>query len=137
VPSSDSIASRAASLQPFVCSSTAGGLDAAWVHVAGTLDIASSRQLELTLEESAARLVVLDMRDLAFMDTAGVHAIIDASVRARDDGRRLILLRGTPNVDRVFALTGTADVVEIGDLDPPPKPPGQLPLTFADDTLIP
>jgi anti-anti-sigma factor len=137
VPSPDSIASRAASLQPFVCSSTMGELDAAWVHVAGTLDIASSLQLEVTLDESAARLVVLDMRDLAFMDCAGVHAIIDASVRARDDGRRLILLRGSPNVDRVFALTGTADVVEIGDLDPPPEPPGQLALTYADDTLIP
>jgi anti-anti-sigma factor len=137
VPSFDSIASRAAHLRPFVCSSSDDGLDAAWVHVAGALDISTSPQLEQTLDEAAARLVVLDMRDLGFMDCSGAHTIIDAAVRARDDGRRLIILRGTPNVDRVFALTGTADVVEIGDLEPLPEPPGQLHLTFTDDTLIP
>jgi anti-sigma B factor antagonist len=137
VPSPESIASRAASLRPFVCSSTNGGLDAAWVHVAGALDIETSPQLEQTLDESAARLVVLDMRDLGFMDCSGAHTIIDASVRARDDGRRLIILRGTPSVDRVFALTCTTNVVEIGDLEPLPEPPGQLHLTFTDETLIP
>jgi anti-anti-sigma factor len=135
VPIPESIARRAATLRPFICSSTAGGLDAAWVHVAGALDIATSPKLERTLEESSARLVVLDMRDLGFMDCSGVHAIVDASIRAREDGRRLILLRGTPNVDRVFALTGTSHVVEIGDIEPLPEPPGHL--HFADETLIP
>jgi anti-anti-sigma factor len=137
VPSPESIASRAASLRPFVCSTTNGALDAAWVHVAGALDIETSPQLEQTLDESAARLVVLDMRDLGFMDCSGAHTIIDASVRARDDGRQLIILRGAPSVDRVFALTGTTNVVEIGDLEPLPEPPGQLHLTFTDETLIP
>jgi anti-anti-sigma factor len=137
VPTPDSIAGRAASLRPFLCSSTGGGLDAAWVHVAGALDLATSPQLERTLEESQARLVVLDMRDLAFMDCSGVHTIIDATVRARQAGRRLILLRGAPNVDRVFQLTGSADVVEIGDFEARFETPGQLHLQFADDTLIP
>ena len=137
MPTPESIACRAATLRPFVCSSTGGGLDAAWVHVAGALDIATSGQLEQTLDESEARLVVLDMRDLGFIDCSGVHAIIDASIRARNDGRRLILLRGTPNVDCVFDLTGTADVVEIGDLGPPLETPGQLHLQFADETLVP
>jgi anti-sigma B factor antagonist len=136
VPTPDSIASRAATLRPFVCSSTAGGLDAAWVHVAGALDIATSPQLEQALRESQAGLVVLDLRDVAFMDCAGVHTILEASVSARRDGRRLILLRGTPNVDRVFALTGTDDHVEIGDLTllEPPMQPLRL---FADEALVP
>ena len=137
MPTPESIASRAATLRPFVCSSTGGGLDAAWVHVAGALDLATSPQLERTLEASAARLVVLDMRDLGFMDCSGAHAIIDASHRAREEGRRLILLRGTPNVDRVFALTGSADELEIGDIEPLLEPPGQMHLQFSDETLIP
>jgi len=136
VPTPDSIASRAAALRPFVCS-TGGGLDAAWVHVAGALDLATSPQLERTLEEAAARLVVLDMRDVGFMDCSGVHTIVGASQRAREEGRRLILLRGTPNVDRVFALTGSSDDIEIGDIDPLVDLPGQLHLQFADETLIP
>jgi anti-sigma B factor antagonist len=104
----------------FVCSWTDGGRDAAWVHVTGDLDLAAVPQLEWTLREAAlqARLVVLDLRELGFLDSAGVKAIVDASIRARRDGRRLLLLRGPPNVDRVFALTGTSDKVEIGDLDP-------------------
>ena len=131
-----SIASRAAALRPFVCSSTGGGLDAAWVHVAGDLDIATSPQLEQALSESGARLVVLDLRELEFMDSAGVHAIVDASNNALRDGRRLILLRGTPSVDRLFALTGTHAHVEIGDLDLL-DPPEQSLRLFADEALVP
>jgi anti-anti-sigma factor len=102
---------------PFVCSWTGGGRDAAWVHVTGDLDLAAAPQLEWTLREPAwARLVVLDLRELAFMDSSGAKAIVDASIRARRDGRRLLLLRGPPNVDRVFALAGSSDKVEIADI---------------------
>jgi anti-anti-sigma factor len=133
----ESIAGRAASLRPFLCSSTGGGLDAAWVYVAGALDIATAPELERALAASSARLVVLDMRDLGFMDCSGVHTIIDATIRAREAGRRLILLRGVPNVDRVFELTGNAGTVEIGDLEPLRETPGRPHLHFADETLIP
>ena len=123
-------------MRAFACSSTDGGLEAAWVRVVGALDIATSQQLEGLLRASRARLVVLDLRELGFMDCAGVHTIVDASARARRDGRRLILLRGAPSVDRVFALTGTSEEVEIGDLAPL-EPPGELPLAFAAEILIP
>ncbi len=46
-----------------------------------------------------------------------MHAIVNASIRARRIGRHLILPRGRPNVDRVFTLTGRSDEVEIGDVD--------------------
>ncbi len=82
------------------------------MHVAGDLDIATTAQLERTLREAAqqTRLVLLDLRELAFMDCAGVHAIVDAGIRARQLGHRLVLLRGAPSVDRLFALTGTTGV---------------------------
>jgi anti-anti-sigma regulatory factor len=48
--------------------------------------------------------------------------IVDASRRARQVGCRLVLLRGPPNVDRVFALTGHTDAVEIADVDPGAPP---------------
>ena len=99
-------------------SCTDRGLDASWVHLAGELDIATTPQLVRTLREAQLRahLVVLDLRKLAFMDCTGVHAIVNASIRARRVGRRLILMRGPPNVDRLFRLTGTSDQVEIGDV---------------------
>ena len=117
----DSIAGRANALAPpFGCSWTDGGLNAAWVHVEGELDIDTTPQLEQTLRDpqSRARLIVLDMRELAFMDTCGVHAIVNASARARQLGRRLVLLRGPPDVDRVFTLTGNSADVENGELAP-------------------
>jgi anti-anti-sigma regulatory factor len=47
-----------------------------------------------------------------------VHAIVNASARARQRGRRLVVLRGPPDVDRVFSLTGSAGDVESGDVEP-------------------
>ena len=119
--SPDSIAGRAhAVAPPFDCSWTDGGLNAAWVHLAGELDVDTTPQLEQTLRDphSQAQLVVLDMRDLAFMDSSGVHAIVNAGARVRRLGHRLVILRGPPDVDRVFALTGNTRNVEDGDLAP-------------------
>jgi anti-anti-sigma factor len=110
----DSFVNRPDVLPPaFQCSWTSGALEAAWVHVEGELDIATAPQLEQVLcePELQVRLVVLDLRGVAFMDSSGVHAIVDASIRARQADHRLFLLRGSPGVDRVFTLTGSADDV--------------------------
>jgi anti-anti-sigma factor len=117
----DTVGGRADILPPaFVCSWTNGTLDSASVHVAGELDIATTPQLQKTLREPQlqAQLVVLDLRELAFLDSSGVHAIVNASIIARQLGRRLVLLRGGLDVDRVFTLTGSAGDVEIVDIDP-------------------
>jgi anti-anti-sigma factor len=86
----------------------------------GELDIATAPQLERTLDlpQLLARIVVLDLRELTFIDSCGVHAIVAASNRARRAGRRLVLLRGPPAVDRMLTPTGYSDQLEIGDLDP-------------------
>jgi anti-sigma B factor antagonist len=115
----DPITARANRLPPaFACSWTGDGADAAWVRVAGELDLATTPQLVRTLRacQLRARLVALDLRGLEFMDSSGVHAIVNASVRARRLGGRLILLRASRDVDRMFRLTGSSDQVEIGEL---------------------
>ena len=103
--------------RPFECSCTNSGLNAAWVRVTGELDIATTPQLERTLREpeAHAQLVVLDLTDLASINSSGVHAIVDASVRARQAGRQLIILRGSSSVDRMLALTEVAGEIQIGD----------------------
>jgi len=134
---SDSFAGRADVRSPaFVCSWTDGGLDAAWVHIAGALDFATLPELVRTLRlpQLQARLVVLDLRELRFISSSGVHAIVNASIRARQAGRRLLLLRGPANVDRMFTVSGSSDVVEIGDVDPVETSPQALP-TLAEEEL--
>lgn len=122
---SDSIAGRVSAMRPaLVCSWADGGWDAAWVHLGGVVDFATVPQLKQTLEQfqSEARLVVLDLRDLEFIDDSGVHAIVMASSRARQSAGRLVILRGTPSVDRVFALSKSSEQLEIADLGWPESP---------------
>lgn len=111
---------RRVALPPvFDCSWTSGGTDAAWVRVAGEVDIATTPRLERVLQEALlwARLVVLDLRDLAFMESSGVHAIVGTGTHARQTGRRVVVLRGPRDVDRVFAATGTSADLELHDVD--------------------
>jgi anti-sigma B factor antagonist len=107
----------------FSCTWEDGG-SGAWVHVAGEVDLATSPQLEQTLREAQryARLVVLDLRELTFIDCRGVHVIVDAARDARQTGRRLVLVRGQANVDRVLTLTGACAHVDIVNLDPGEAP---------------
>ena len=70
-----------------------GGLDAAWAQLGGGLDSAMAPQLERTSAASQARPVVLDLRELACIDSCGMHAIVSAGRRARQAGRRLVLMR--------------------------------------------
>jgi anti-anti-sigma factor len=114
----DALRMAAASPSGFSCSWTLGGLDAGWVHLAGELDASTSSQLDRTLREPRLQthLVVLDLRNLRFMDSSGVHIIVGASIRARKAGRRLVLVNGSPNVIDMFTLTGSAGDVEIAEI---------------------
>jgi anti-anti-sigma factor len=124
IRSSSPVHRAAGPLPGFSCTLRDSGLDAAWVRAAGELDIATAPQLEQTLRqaEARARRVVLDLRELTFMDSCGLHAIVDASIRARAAGNRLVLVRGPSQVDRLIVLSKAADVLEIVDLDPAQPP---------------
>jgi anti-sigma B factor antagonist len=103
---------------PFVCSWALDDGDVAWVQLAGELDLAAAPELQATLHDAEARahVVVLDLRQLTFMDSAGVHAILRASARAQQIGHRLVVARGQRQVDRLLGLAGVAGTLEIDDL---------------------
>ena len=103
-----------------VCTSLYGAAGAAWLHLAGDLDLATAPRLGRALRRTQQRawLVVLDLRELAFMDCAGMQVIVDASVRARLDRHRLLVARGPAMVNRVFTLTGASRQVELIDVQP-------------------
>jgi anti-anti-sigma factor len=117
-------ASRYAPPSPFVCSWRPGGSGAAWVHVAGELDLASSFTLEQALREAqqCARVVVLDLRELTFIESSGVHVILEAAGGVRHGDGRLVLVRGPAQVDRALTLTGVPSQVLIVDLHPSEAP---------------
>ena len=112
----------------FACTWKEGGAGAAWVHVTGELDLATSTELRQTLHDAqlAASMVVLDLREVTFIESAGVHAILDAAGSVRRGAGRLILVRGPSHVDHALMLTGASSQVLILDLDPSEAPVGAL-----------
>lgn len=102
----------------FTCDWALDGIRAARVRVTGELDLFTAPQLSDALREALAeaRLVVLDLCELDFIDTAGVHVIVDATERASGDGRRLTVLRAPGHVGAIFELTRTDAAVELADV---------------------
>lgn len=91
----------------------------AHVVLEGELDIATSPGAEAELkrvEGNGARLIVLDLRRLTFMDSTGLRLLVAADSRARESGRRLAIVRGPEAVHRVLEITGLdAKLDLIGD----------------------
>jgi anti-sigma B factor antagonist len=84
----------------------------------GELDLLSSPRLAQALDEvtrSDSELIIIDLRPLEFMDSTGLHLLIQAQQQAVDAGRRFALIRGGDQVQRLFDLTGVADGLTIVD----------------------
>jgi anti-anti-sigma factor len=91
--------------------------------VSGELDLASAEELEThlkQLESSEPDVLVLDLRELDFMDSTGLRTVIAADARARERGARLVVVRAPDEVDRVFRLTRMDQHLEL--VDEPPAP---------------
>jgi anti-sigma B factor antagonist len=93
--------------------------DTTVISVSGELDLASSPALEEELERVArsdAQLVVVDLRSLEFMDSTGLSVLVRAHQRAEENGRRLGLVNGSQQVQRLLTLTGVADRLTLTDV---------------------
>lgn len=103
---------------PFRCELRHSGRDAAWLTVGGELDLAVAPYLASRLEDAlaSARLVVIDLRPLTFMDSSGLSVLVAAHQRALRSGRRLVLVRGPEHVTRRLAISGLLSRFEIADL---------------------
>src|SRR3954447_12326088 len=88
------------------------------IALVGELDIASAETLEReleTLEADSPGTLVLDLRRVEFIDSTGLRAVIAADERARWAGRRLVVVRGSTAVDRLFNVTQLDRRLEIVD----------------------
>ena len=81
--------------------------DAPWVALSGELDISTAPEVErelARLDRQDPPRVVVDMRDLTFIDSTGLRIILAADSRARRAGRQLQIVPGPPSVHRVFRI---------------------------------
>lgn len=80
----------------------------------GELDVATAGMLEAQLHElrdSGFDCVVLDLRMLTFMDSAGVALIIGEDRCARSNGHDFSLIAGPAAIQRVLDVAGVAGLV--------------------------
>lgn len=78
------------------------------VEVEGEFDLWRAYDFDRTLqaiEDGGVRTLVLDLRGVRFLDSAGLARIVAAHRRAVRNGHRLAIVRGCRAVERVFAVT--------------------------------
>jgi anti-sigma B factor antagonist len=90
------------------------------VHMAlmGELDLSSVAKVQEELrriEADAPATLVVDLSKLTFLDSTGLRCIVTADERAREQGRRIVIVRGPDAVQRVFAITRLEERLEIVD----------------------
>jgi anti-sigma B factor antagonist len=88
------------------------------ISLKGELDLSSVGKVQEELrrvEAEAPAVIVLDLSNLTFLDSTGLRAVVTADERARENGRRLVVVRGPDAVQRVFAITRLEERLEMVD----------------------
>ena len=85
------------------------------VRVSGELDLSSCGLLQAAIraaESSKPAAIVLDLRNITFLDSTGLNLLLAEEANARTHGRRLLLVRPLGPADRIFRLTLLEDRFE-------------------------
>jgi|SRR4051794_36085034 len=94
--------------------------DAVIVAPAGEIDLATIDAVaaEIDAGSAEAALVVLDLRAVTFLDSAGIRLVLTSARRLAAAGGELAVVHGPAEVQRVFNLVGLDGRVRL--LDAPP-----------------
>ncbi len=94
------------------------------IALAGELDMAVApafrAELERAVTESSR--VIVDLRELEFMDSSGMHALAAAGARARAMNARLVIAHAAGSVLRLLELTGMREALEVVEESGPSAP---------------
>jgi anti-anti-sigma factor len=80
------------------------------VAMSGDLDLATVPSFEDHLaqaEQDSIRAIMVDLREVTFIDSSGLHAFIKARQRAGLNGHLLLIVGASAFTRRLFELTGT------------------------------
>ena len=82
------------------------------VRPIGELDLATVALVEAQLGELWSvgfKCIVLDLREVCFLDSTGLRLLLAWDARAGEDGMTFAVIAGTPKVQRVLEVSGAAD----------------------------
>jgi anti-anti-sigma factor len=86
------------------------------VRLDGELDMASAPSLQEALERTepdAGTMLVLDVQQLRFIDSTGLRVILWARERCQDRDLAFALTPGSPQVQRLLAISGAGEHLRI------------------------
>jgi anti-sigma B factor antagonist len=95
------------------------------VSLIGELDISEIEGVQEvigTAEAKRPQVLVLDLRELEFLDSSGIRLVVEADLRAQREQRRLVIVRGPEPVHRVFTIALLDHRLEFVD-----EPPVEFP----------
>src|SRR2546423_11422630 len=75
------------------------------IALSGELDVESTEILQQHLaksEQDDISATMLDLRDLSFLDSTGLQAVVEAKERAEASGRRLIIIGARASSRRII-----------------------------------
>ncbi len=93
--------------------------DAVVIVAEGELDLVGGPRLISAIPEAGEGPVILDLGSVAFMDSSGLRALLEARQACADAGRPFALARPSDAVRRVLELVDLAREFEV--LDAPPS----------------
>ena len=88
------------------------------IALVGEMDLANAGDVErelIRVEATNATEIVVDLSELAFMDSTGIQLLIKAHARSRADGHRLLLIRPPARVFRVLTIAGVDGLLPFAD----------------------
>lgn len=89
------------------------------IAISGDLDMAGTLrlqpQLDRLMQDARPDVLVLDLRDVDFIDSVGLSLLVEAHEAALGGGFRLAIVRGSRNVQRIFELAGYDGVLPFVD----------------------
>jgi anti-anti-sigma factor len=94
------------------------GPGAVVLELAGELDLAVGPRLRSLVDEAAAerpQLMVIDVTEVAFMDSSVLREFLRAHREVVAGGGRLVVAGAQPTVRRLLELTGTSELFSLAE----------------------
>ena len=89
------------------------------VVIRGELDLATAPDLEATLSErlDAGQDVIVDLRELAFLDSTGLRVLVAAHARVEGEEQSFLIVRPPPGatIEKILAISGVERVLDFVD----------------------
>jgi anti-sigma B factor antagonist len=87
--------------------------------IRGELDLATAPELDTAIQARLAdgQDVVVDLRELEFMDSTGLRVLVSAHARVEGTEQRFVIVRPLPGaaIEKILAVAGVEQVLELVD----------------------